>query len=78
MFALDAETGEKLWQTRVATSAQGFPISYMVDGVQYIALPAGNGGASWAAMLPRELAPELVRPRSGNSMYVFALPADLR
>ena len=34
MYAFNAETGEKLWQTRVATSAQGFPISYMVDGVQ--------------------------------------------
>lgn len=78
MYAFNAETGEKLWQTRVATSAQGFPISYMVDGVQYIALPSGNGGASWAGILPRELAPELTRPRSGNAMYVFALPAAER
>ncbi|MCH7670841.1 MAG: hypothetical protein IIB72_01595, partial [Proteobacteria bacterium] len=56
-------------------SAQGFPISYMVDGRQYIALPAATGGASWSNMLPRDLAPELVRPRNGNSMHVFALPA---
>ena len=75
MFALDAETGDILWQTRVTTSAQGFPISYMVDGRQYIALPAATGGASWSTMLPRDLAPELVRPRNGNSMHVFALPA---
>ena len=75
MFALDAETGDVLWQTRVTTSAQGFPISYMVDGRQYIALPAATGGASWSNMLPRDLAPELVRPRNGNSMHVFALPA---
>ena len=75
MFALDAETGDILWQTRVTTSAQGFPISYMVDGRQYIALPAATGGASWSNMLPRDLAPELVRPRNGNSMHVFALPA---
>lgn len=73
-FAFDAESGEILWQTRLTTSAQGFPISYMVDGRQYIALPAGNGGASWAGMLPRELAPELRRPRNGNSINVFALP----
>ena len=75
MFALDAENGDILWQTRVTTSAQGFPISYMVDGRQYIALPAATGGASWSNMLPRDLAPELVRPRNGNSMHVFALPA---
>ena len=75
MFALDAEDGDILWQTRVTTSAQGFPISYMVDGRQYIALPAATGGASWSSMLPRDLAPELVPPRNGNSMHVFALPA---
>ncbi|NQV69030.1 MAG: PQQ-binding-like beta-propeller repeat protein [Pseudohongiella sp.] len=74
VFAFDADDGEVLWQSRLSTSAQGFPISYMIDGKQYIALPAGNGGASWAASLPRELAPELRRPRNGNSMHVFALP----
>ena len=74
MYAFDAETGEKLWQTRVTTSAQGFPISYMVDDRQYVALPVGVGGASWSGMLPRELTPELSRPRNGNSIYVFALP----
>jgi alcohol dehydrogenase (cytochrome c) len=78
MYAFNADTGEKLWQTRVATSAQGFPVSYMVDGVQYIALPAGNGSAGWSSYLPRELAPELARPRSGNSIYVFALPTAAR
>lgn len=74
VYALDAETGEKLWQSRVSTSAQGFPISYSVDGKQYIALPAASSGASWASMLPRDLSPELRRPRGGNSLHVFALP----
>ena len=74
VFAFDADDGEILWQSRLSTSAQGFPISYSVDGRQYIALPAATGGASWAASLPRDLAPELQRPRNGNSMHVFALP----
>ncbi|NKB32473.1 MAG: PQQ-binding-like beta-propeller repeat protein [Pseudomonadales bacterium] len=73
-YAFDAETGDKLWQTRVTTSAQGFPMSYMIDGKQYIAMPVGVGGASWSGMLPRDLAPELVSPRNGNSIHVFALP----
>ena len=72
--AFDAETGEKLWQARLTTSLQGFPISYMIDGKQYIAMPVGTGGASWSSQLPRELAPELRRPRNGNSIHVFALP----
>ena len=76
MFAFDAENGDILWQTRVNTSAQGFPVSYLVDGRQYIALPTGVGGASWSGMLPRELAPELRRPARGNAIHVFALPED--
>jgi len=78
VFAMNAENGEVLWQTRVNTSVQGFPISYMVNGVQYIAVPAATGGASWSAMLPRELAPELRRPRGGNSIHIFALPDHAR
>ena len=75
-YAFDAETGEILWQTRLPTSSQGFPVSYMIDGRQYIAIPAGVGGASWSGMLPRELTPELSRPRNGNSIHVFALPSQ--
>ncbi len=74
LYAFDAETGDKLWQTRVNTSAHGFPISYMIDGRQFVALPVGVGGASWSTLLPRDLAPELARPNHGNSIHVFALP----
>ena len=73
-IALDADTGEELWRSRANTSAQGFPISYSVNGKQYVAIPAATSGASWAAMLPRDLTPELRRPRSGNSIHVYALP----
>ena len=29
MYAYDAATGKILWQTRLPTSAQGFPITYL-------------------------------------------------
>ena len=74
MSALDAENGEVLWQTRLATSSQGFPISYSVDGKQYIAMPAGFGGGSWSLSIPPDLTPEIHQPRSGSSINVFALP----
>ncbi len=74
VYAYDAETGEVLWRTRLPTSPQGFPVSYMVDGRQYVAIPTGVGGGSWSTMLPRDLAPELRRPSHGNGVYVFALP----
>ena len=74
MLAMDAESGDVLWQVRLATSNQGFPISYSVDGKQYIAMPAGYGGGSWSGSLPPQLTPEIYQPRSGSSINVFALP----
>ena len=48
VYAYDAATGEILWQTRLVTSAQGFPVTYLANGKQYLAVPAGVGGASWS------------------------------
>ncbi|MCZ6661588.1 MAG: PQQ-binding-like beta-propeller repeat protein [Actinobacteria bacterium] len=75
MYAYDAANGDILWQTRLPTSAQGFPISYLADGKQYVAMPVGIGGASWSTMLPNDLAPSIRRPSNGNSIHVFALPS---
>ena len=74
MYAYNAWSGDILWQTRLPTSTQGFPISYLADGKQYVAIPVGGGGSSWSTTLPRELAPSIRRPRNGNSLHVFALP----
>jgi alcohol dehydrogenase (cytochrome c) len=67
-------TGDLLWQTRASTSHQGFPITYAVDGRQYVAMPVGVGAASWGTAIPIALIPEIKRPNSGNAIYVFALP----
>jgi quinoprotein glucose dehydrogenase len=40
--ALDTETGEELWRARLPAGGQATPISYAVDGRQYIALLAGG------------------------------------
>ncbi len=71
--AHDVETGEVLWETRLPTSAQGTPITYAVDGRQYLAVPAGVGGTS-PRRIPRLLSPEIRHPNGGNSLLVFALP----
>ncbi len=41
-FALDAETGKPLWNIQMGHSARSNPISYEVDGKQYIFVTAGN------------------------------------
>jgi alcohol dehydrogenase (cytochrome c) len=74
MYAYDAATGKILWQTRLPTSAQGFPITYLAKGKQYIAMPAGIGGGSWSTLIAPELAARIRRPNSGNALLVFALP----
>ncbi len=71
--AVDVNTGKILWQTRLGTSVQGFPLSFSVDGRQYIAVPTGLGGGS-PRQVPGLLAPDVHHPSNGNALYVFALP----
>ena len=74
--AHDVKTGEVLWQTRLGTSAQGFPITYTAGGKQYIAVLAGLGGGS-PRNAPAAISPEIKIPQAGQALYVFAL-ADRR
>jgi len=73
VHVLDARTGRMLWETRLGTSVQGFPITYSVDGKQYVAVMAGLGGGS-PRVAPTTLAPEIKFPQNGQELYVFALP----
>ena len=74
-YAYDVKTGEQLWEIRLPTSVQGFPVTYAVNGKQYVAIPTGIGGGSWTT-IPRELTPEVRRPNAGNGLFVFALPDE--
>jgi alcohol dehydrogenase (cytochrome c) len=71
--AVDVKTGKVLWETRLGTSVQGFPLTFSVGGKQYIAVSTGLGGGS-PRMVPGILAPEVHYPSNGNALYVFALP----
>ncbi len=73
--AFDARTGEHLWRTRLATSVQGFPVSFAIDGKQYIAVTTGLGGGSPRRVQPL-LADDIRHPDIGNVLYVFALPDE--
>ena len=64
--AFDHETGEILWEVNLGSPVSGFPITYAVDGRQYVAVGTGYGRFL-------DLTPEL-RPSFGNNLFVFALP----
>lgn len=70
--AYDVATGDVLWQTRVQTGGQGFPMTYEAGGRQFVAVPVGVGAALPGARA-MSLTPELRRPNAGNALMVFAL-----
>ena len=63
--AHDHDTGEILWEVNLGSSVSGYPITFAVDGKQYVAVNTGSGQVN--------LTPEL-RPSRGTNVYVFALP----
>jgi alcohol dehydrogenase (cytochrome c) len=71
--AFDARTGAILWETRLPTAVQGFPVTFSIDGKQYVAVTTGNGGGS-PRLVPATIAPDLRAPGTGNGLHVFALP----
>ena len=43
--AYNATTGEKLWESPTGTGVVAAPMTYSIDGQQYVAVLAGWGGA---------------------------------
>jgi alcohol dehydrogenase (cytochrome c) len=69
--ALDADKGTVLWQTRLASQVVGAPITFAVNGRQYIAITAGGGTIAATQLAPT---PEADTASGANAVYVFALP----
>lgn len=68
--AFDETTGEVLWEINLGSAVTGFPVTYAVEGRQYVAVSTGTAGTTSAQI---RLTPEL-RPSAGNNIFVFALP----
>lgn len=71
--AYDAATGTKLWSVGLPEVPNGTPITYTVDGKQYVALITGYGSPStntWPGLVPEITLP----PVRSSSVFVFALP----
>jgi len=75
-FAYDAASGDELWSIRTSAPIEGHPVSYEVDGVQYVAVPVGCCSIVGGAMA-REFTPEHIGPSGTGEIWVFRLPEDI-
>jgi alcohol dehydrogenase (cytochrome c) len=74
--AYDDASGNELWRVRLNDVPNSAPISYQVNGKQYIAVVTGSGGPQ-SATFPA-LVPEIQNPPDhGSSIWVFELPDRL-
>jgi alcohol dehydrogenase (cytochrome c) len=58
--AFDAKNGKELWKYNAGAGVNAPPVSYMVNGKQYVAVAAGGNNQ--------------IDAKRGNSVFVFALP----
>ena len=72
-YAFDARSGKVLWQHQMSSGVIGVPMSYEVDGKQYVAVQSGWGGVSpfWGGA---KMTPLFRGIPLGGNLYVFALP----
>ena len=73
--AYDAADGTLLWETRLPAPIEGHPISYEVNGEQYVAVPVGCCSLIGGAMA-REFTPEIIGPAGTGMVFVFKLEND--
>lgn len=65
VHAVNARTGAMLWHHKTETGIRSGPMTYAVDGRQYVAVPVGWGGP---------VVPELAEQPTAQTLMVFALP----
>ena len=70
--AYDAATGKQLWQTQLNAVGNASPVTYSVRGQQYVSVVAGGGGPISSGS---GLAPEIISPAAGTTLWVFKLPS---
>lgn len=67
-LALDARTGEELWKFQCGSGHHSSPMTYSVDGKQFVAVPVGWGG--WLD----GIIPGMLGAGHGCALIAFALP----
>ena len=71
-IAYSSADGAKLWEQRLNDVSSSSPITFSLDGKQYVAIVTGQGGfhaGSFAPLVPEMKSP----PDRGAAVWVFAL-----
>jgi len=71
-FALDARNGNRLWTYQTGAGHRGSPMSYAVNGRQYIATPTGWQASITGGFVAFQFPDQTFR--TGSTLVVFALP----
>eukprot|EP00903_Cladosiphon_okamuranus_P016462 g15183.t1 len=74
-IALDDETGEKLWSFQTGSGIVGQPVTYELDGEQYVSIISGWGGA--VPLWGGEVAKKVNYLNQGGTLWTFKLPKQL-
>ena len=68
--ALDAETGKVLWETSLGSQVTGHPVTFAVNGKQYVAISTGRSNLTGGLA---RLTPDVAPDDNRNQLFVFAL-----
>ena len=69
--AYDDTNGKVLWETRLNNALNAPPISFAVNGKQYVAIAVGNGSSQLRSL--NTLTPDIKNPDGGATLWVFAV-----
>ena len=74
-LALDDETGEELWSFQTGSGIVGQPVTWDMDGEQYVSVVSGWGGA--VPLWGGEVAKKVNYLNQGGMVWTFKLPKQL-
>ena len=71
LLAFDSDSGEELWSFQTGSGIRAAPVTFELDGAQYVAIASGMGGAVGGYTGPG--APWMKSHRAGSALFVFRL-----
>ena len=73
--AFNARTGEKVWEFQTGSGVIGSPVTWEMDGEQYVSVLSGWGGA--VPLWGGEVAKRVKHLNQGGMLWTFKLPKEL-